>query len=336
VDIRERLSFESASEHTLIACEHLHRYEFAAALCGGLRVLDLACGTGYGSAILADSAASVHGVDNDGATVQLASKTVGARTNVTFELADAVRFLRRDLADEYDAIVCFEGLEHLETPGDAVAMLAEHAAKGIRLLLSIPNSKAFDEVNEFHITDFDYVGARDVLAAIPEATMLVQYLAEGSLIFADVETEGLDARLVNVEQAEPEYANHFLIAANFAPSETQRAIRSRMQLNHAPVYNRYMRNLESANAGLRFRNSELARKLQAKSYVAAAKADSAAASLLNKVAGRLNELEDALARLKREAAMREEEHEVQIERLRAELFDAQLSLAIQARPPSRR
>ena len=66
------------------------------------------------------------------------------------------------------------------------------------------------------------------------------------------------------------------------------------------------------------------------------KADSAAASLLAKVSSQLRELEDAVARLKREAAIREEEHEVRIERLHAELFDAQLSLAIQPRPPSGR
>jgi 2-polyprenyl-3-methyl-5-hydroxy-6-metoxy-1,4-benzoquinol methylase len=336
VDIRERLSFESASEHTLIACEHLHRYEFAAAICGGLRVLDLACGTGYGSAILADTAASVHGVDNDAATVELAATTVGTRANATFELADAIQVLRRDLAADFEAIVCFEGLEHLEAPGDAVAMLTEHAASGMRILLSVPNSKAFDEQNDFHVTDFDYGGAREVLAAIPDAVMLVQYLAEGSLISAEAEPAGLDARLVNIEQAEPEYANHFLLAANFAPSETLEVFRSRMQLNHAPVYNRYMRNLEGANSGLRFRNNELGRKLHAKSYATAAKADSAAAALLNKVTGRTKDLEDSVARLERDAARREEEHEVEIERLRAQLFDARLSLAIQPKRPSRR
>ena len=41
--------------------EHLARYAFAARLARGKRVLDIACGAGYGSAELARSAASVTG-----------------------------------------------------------------------------------------------------------------------------------------------------------------------------------------------------------------------------------------------------------------------------------
>ena len=43
--------------------EHWHRYQFAGAFAAGRRVLDAACGEGYGSALLARSAASVVGVD---------------------------------------------------------------------------------------------------------------------------------------------------------------------------------------------------------------------------------------------------------------------------------
>src|SRR5262245_56200400 len=58
VDINERLSLDAAARYTSQACEHIHRYEIAAVLCEGLRVLDLACGSGYGSAILAERARS--------------------------------------------------------------------------------------------------------------------------------------------------------------------------------------------------------------------------------------------------------------------------------------
>ena len=43
--------------------EHWHRYHFAAALAPGRRVLDVASGEGYGSALLALSAREVVGVD---------------------------------------------------------------------------------------------------------------------------------------------------------------------------------------------------------------------------------------------------------------------------------
>jgi hypothetical protein len=41
MDVVERLSLEAATEHTSQACEHIHRYEFAASLCHNMRVLDL-------------------------------------------------------------------------------------------------------------------------------------------------------------------------------------------------------------------------------------------------------------------------------------------------------
>ena len=43
--------------------EHLNRYHFGAQFVKDKRVLDVACGTGYGSAILAENAAFVEGID---------------------------------------------------------------------------------------------------------------------------------------------------------------------------------------------------------------------------------------------------------------------------------
>ena len=62
---QERLSPEMVAQPTLLAAEHVHRYRFAAELCRGARVLDLGCGTGYGSRILRAETASVTGIDSD-------------------------------------------------------------------------------------------------------------------------------------------------------------------------------------------------------------------------------------------------------------------------------
>ena len=42
--------------------EHFHRYVFAREMVRGKRVLDAACGEGYGSALLASAASSVEGL----------------------------------------------------------------------------------------------------------------------------------------------------------------------------------------------------------------------------------------------------------------------------------
>jgi SAM-dependent methyltransferase len=272
--VQERLSLEAAAAHTLTACEHVHRYQFAASLCGGLRVLDLACGTGYGSAIVRETASSVHGVDVDAAAVDTARVTLGTEHGLTFEAADAVEFLRRDLA-EFDAIVCFEGLEHLADLHDALRSLRSHAAAGRKLILSVPNSRAFDESNEFHVTDFGYGEARAAFEDFGDMTLLYQFLAEGSLIRGS-EPGAIAGDFVLEEHGEPEYANHFIACVNLSDELRAWPDSARMQLAVAPNYNRHVMNIERANKELWRENARISRHRLGVS-------DSAAAALLARV-----------------------------------------------------
>jgi SAM-dependent methyltransferase len=293
MDVKERLSLEEVSEHTLIACEHRHRYELAAELASGLRVVDLCCGSGYGTAILAETAGEVHGVDLDAATVDLAAATVGREPKATFEARDALAFLREDLAERFDVIVCFEGLEHLPDVEGAFRELRRHAEAGVRIVASIPNSKAFEEENDFHLTDFGWEEAREAWEGFDGAVMLFQYLAEGSVILADDSAESLDARLINLDYGGPEFANHYLVAVGFDPDVVNTAHRARAQLTVAPVYNRYMRILERANTELHRRNAQLARGL-------IGRADSGAASFTSRLEQRVADLEQREIELGRE------------------------------------
>jgi SAM-dependent methyltransferase len=254
--VQERLSLSATSANTLIAAAHVHRYRLAARMCGGLRVIDLACGTGYGSAILSHSAREVLGVDNDAETIDMAQATVRAERGVRFETADALDFLSQDLTREWDAIVCFEGLEHFQQPAEALAQLARHASHGMKLLISLPNSRSFEERNEFHVTDFGYEEAREALAGLGETTFLYQYNAEGSLI-RGVEGGQLAGEFILPEYGEPEYANHFIGVVNIEhlPGNT-----TQMHLTVAPDYNRHMLSLEKANRDLWRENARIARQ----------------------------------------------------------------------------
>jgi SAM-dependent methyltransferase len=317
--VQERLTLEAVTQPTLIAAEHIHRYEFAARLSDGARVLDLCCGAGYGGEILAANAASVHGVDYDVGTIDLAAHTLGRNPRLTFEASDATTFLRRELAGRFDVIVCFEGLEHLPDAPDALRELRRHADAGIAVICSVPNSLGMGEENEFHVTDFGYAEATAAFADFPDAVVVRQYLAEGSVIILDGAAD-LDARLHGVDRAEPQYANHFLLVCGI-PAETLAASHSgRMQLAIAPNYNRYMQDLERANVQLRRRNHQLARGLLGK-------ADSAAPSYVQKAAQRIAELERQLVDHERV------EHELDQERRAArrladELEDARLQVRI--------
>ena len=54
--------------------EHLHRYAWCRRLVGGKKVLDIACGEGYGSAMLARDALSVIGMDISAEAVEHAAR----------------------------------------------------------------------------------------------------------------------------------------------------------------------------------------------------------------------------------------------------------------------
>jgi SAM-dependent methyltransferase len=287
----ERLTLEAASEHTLIATEHRHRYELAAELCAGLRVLDLCCGSGYGCRILRETAAAVTGVDVDAATIDLAGATVGRETDVEFVAVDASDYLDEDLKNRFDAMVMFEGLEHLAAPERALEQLRGYAEAGTKLMVSVPNSRAFAEENPYHITNYGFDEFRAAFERFPQFVPMYQFLAEGSLIRGE-EVRESDIRHTN-QHGELPYANHFIACVGFEPERSGLAS-GRMQLTTAPVFNRHLLDLEGANKELRRANARLSRKL-------IGTADSAAATLVAK----LKRAESELAALREQLEERE-------------------------------
>ena len=76
--------------HGSIELEHLHRYLFARQFSLGKRVLDIASGEGYGSALLAQSAANVIGVDIAAEAVAHAKVKYQA-DNLEFKIGSVLR-----------------------------------------------------------------------------------------------------------------------------------------------------------------------------------------------------------------------------------------------------
>ena len=90
---------------------HLVVYEWIAARLAGLRVIDMACGEGYGAGVLARSAESVVGVDANPQAHEHARLRY-RRPNLRFE---------RELVDTFsepaDAVVFLQTVEHMTDPG---------------------------------------------------------------------------------------------------------------------------------------------------------------------------------------------------------------------------
>ncbi|MGB5290998.1 MAG: class I SAM-dependent methyltransferase, partial [Lysobacterales bacterium] len=71
--------------------EHYHRYALASRWCIDKHTLDAACGEGYGSSMLARSAASVEGVDISPEAIEHARQRYGQQQNVNFQVADCTK-----------------------------------------------------------------------------------------------------------------------------------------------------------------------------------------------------------------------------------------------------
>ncbi len=261
-DAKERLEPEEVADGGLLAASHLHRYELAAELCARARVLDLCCGTGYGASILARAAATVHGVDVSAPAIATARAQVPEEHagRISFEVADALEHLRAAGAGAYDAVVCFEGLEHVPDPDAVLGEIERLATAGARVLLSFPNSLGFEEENAYRVTDYGWEEVQVAAARFPDAVLLGQSLAEGSWIAESGAPDGpATAWLVGADEARPEWANHWLLVAGVDEGATSRA-RARMALAASPPHNAYMRHLERANDALRSTNARLGRK----------------------------------------------------------------------------
>src|SRR3954469_10446066 len=143
--------------------EHWHRYAFARRLVQGRRVLDAACGEGYGSALLADAASEIVGGDIDAASIAHARERY-TRQNLRYEKGDATAL--EFAPKSFDVIVCFETLEHVEAQERMIAGFARVLSDDGILIVSSPDRHQYSEVagfkNEFHVRELD----RDELFAL--------------------------------------------------------------------------------------------------------------------------------------------------------------------------
>ena len=109
---------------------HLAVYEWIAARCAGLRVVDMACGEGYGTGVLARRAREVTGVDANPEAFE------HARLKYT---RPGVRFVRNMIelhAEPCDAVVFLQTIEHVPDPEGALRHFREMAGT---VYVSTPN-----------------------------------------------------------------------------------------------------------------------------------------------------------------------------------------------------
>lgn len=191
-----------------IAHEHWHRYAFAARFASGRRVLDVACGEGYGSGLLAQVATHVTGVDIDAATLAHAQHRYAGQANCTFVEGSAAALPIGDAS--VDVVVSFETIEHLPA-GDQPRMLAEFArvaAPDGLIVLSSPNRPQYSDArgyaNPFHLHELDRSELAQLLAPhFPAQRWYRQRRYLGSALWSEVPHGGYEALAGTATSAGP-------------------------------------------------------------------------------------------------------------------------------------
>jgi SAM-dependent methyltransferase len=196
--------------------EHIARYAFAARLAAGCRVLDLGCGTGYGTAELAKHATEAVGVDVAPEAIEYASAHY--RTARYFQ-TPATDLPFADAS--FDLITCFELIEHLS---DWRTLLKEaqrvvHPA-GL-FVVSTPNKLYYAEArgasgpNPFHAHEFEHA---EFAAALREVFPHVQLLLQDRLeAFAIYAAAGAGRAQILRATADPAASNFFIAVCSQEP-----------------------------------------------------------------------------------------------------------------------
>lgn len=135
-------------EGAQIHYEHLHRYAFAANFVSGKRVLDLACGEGYGTSMLAKQAEYAAGVEIDEQTVQHARSRY-AKDNLEF-IQGSILDVPIQGEKKFDVAVCFEAIEHVAEHDKLLSEVRRLLKYDGLFIVSTPNKAVYTDAHDYH------------------------------------------------------------------------------------------------------------------------------------------------------------------------------------------
>ncbi|MGB9637356.1 MAG: class I SAM-dependent methyltransferase, partial [Microgenomates group bacterium] len=132
--------------------QSLARYEFASRILKkGAKILDLGCGTGYGSNFLLKEGFRVVGIDINKEAISFASKHYPQ--SARFLVCDVCRLPFDDL--EFDAVCSFEVIEHIEDDKKMLSEVVRVLKKGGIFIMSTPKKEKGKNLRSpYHIREY--------------------------------------------------------------------------------------------------------------------------------------------------------------------------------------
>ena len=209
--------------------EHRARYRFAQRYSSGKTVLDAACGSGYGSALLGENAKAVWGVDISLEAVEYARRSYGS-AKVRFTQCDCLALPFP--SGRFDLVAAFEIIEHMEDPQAFLQELLRVLTPSGLLILSTPNRLYYTqergETNPFHHREFSFPELEEILQPLfPHRAILLENHVPGLLLsapgaepnFRSSSAEGIPPEAAVIAEAgekqnreEKEKAAHYFVA----------------------------------------------------------------------------------------------------------------------------
>ena len=167
--------------------EHWHRYAAMVPLTAGKRVLDAACGEGYGSFLLAGTAAAVTGVDVSAEAIAHASQRY-SRAKLDFAVGSVTALPLPDAS--FDLVVSFETIEHLAEQQEMLAEFRRVLASDGVLVISSPNRPVYNEAggieNHYHVRELDRAELAALLApGFPRQAWYAQRIVAQSALWSE-------------------------------------------------------------------------------------------------------------------------------------------------------
>jgi O-antigen biosynthesis protein len=177
----------TSAEVVEVKHEHYHRYFFALQFCDKKKVLDVASGEGYGSALLGTVAQQVLGIDLSPAAVARASRNYGSE-RVSFSVGDYAAISLSDVS--VDIVVSFATLEHVADLAKFFCEIKRILRPDGMLVISTPNAKFYKNLGRgpkpSQVKELDANEFRAILREhFPNCRLLGQRSVIGSAIAPD-------------------------------------------------------------------------------------------------------------------------------------------------------
>jgi 2-polyprenyl-3-methyl-5-hydroxy-6-metoxy-1,4-benzoquinol methylase len=168
----ERLQFNEKQElQPLEAAIHINRYLLAKQFCQGKKVLDIACGQGYGSFLMAHNwgADFVAGVDISTEAIDAANQYF-KHEKVEFYCHSAENVNNLFSPESFDVIISLETIEHITDPKPFLQSLKQLLKPDGIIILSCPNDHWYfpneDQKNPFHVRKYTFDEFKNIAESV--------------------------------------------------------------------------------------------------------------------------------------------------------------------------